>query len=159
ISIALILGLARPGAAKPINTSLDVQITSAPLPVTICGRAHLAYELHITNFARADVELKRIDVLGDRDETTLASFEDQNLAASLARVGSRPDQSDKRVIKPGMRVVFFAWLAPSANSLLPGVLRHRVSFQVLTPAGEQSDIVEAARFDVRREKPIVLSPP
>src|SRR5262249_32719717 len=159
IAIALLLSSSAPGTTTPTITSLDVQVPAAPLPVTIGGRVHLAYELHITNFARVDVELQRIDVLGGRNETPLASFQDQELAAGLARVGSRPDPSDKRLIKPGTRVLFFRCLPPPANSALPSVLRHRVTFQVLTPAAEQSSSVEGAPIGVGHEKPIVLSPP
>src|SRR5262245_41024071 len=58
----------------PPAASIDIAIPSAPTPVRIAGRMHLAYELHITNFRNVELALTRIEILGgDRTATPLAS--------------------------------------------------------------------------------------
>jgi murein DD-endopeptidase len=144
----------------PPSASLDVQVTAAPMPVRIGGRIHLAYELHITNFRAVDLALTRIDVLGDeRNRDPLASYQDTELRMALARAGARPDTSDKRVVGGGMRVVFFIWLALDEKTTVPSTVHHRISFNVLGPAGSETGVVESGRIDVRHDAPVVLDPP
>lgn len=144
----------------PPSASLDVQIPAAPTPIRIGGRMHLVYELHITNFRAVDLVLTRVEVLsGDRNHAQLASYEDKEFDSKLARAGTRRDVSDKRTIKPGMRDIFFVWLALDEAARVPAVLHHRISFRVMNPGGEEAGIVEGAQVNVRQDAPVVLSPP
>lgn len=145
----------------PPGASLDVHVPAAPAPVRIGGRAHLAYELHITNFRAVDIALARIEVSADpRTGGPLATYQDADLRGSLTRVGAaRTDASDKRVMNGGTRVVFFVWLALDDTSPVPSTLHHRISFTVLGPTGGESGAVESAQVDVRRDAPVVLDPP
>jgi murein DD-endopeptidase len=161
-AIAVVAGLARSAAqiVVPPAASLDLQVPVPPMPVRVGGRLHLAYELHITNFRTADLVLTGVDVVGEkRDAPPLASYRDDLLRSSLARVGARRDAPDAHVIPSGMRAVLFVWLALDEGSTPPGVIRHRVSFEVLAPSGRDAGQVEGGSVVVRREAPIALDPP
>jgi hypothetical protein len=159
----LVLGGSSRHAAQvrvPPSASLDVQITSAPVPVRIGGRVHLAYELHLTNFRTVDLALTSIAVLGGaRDSVPLASYRDDTLRAGLARAGSPRDGSDARVIHSGMRVVYFVWLALDESTAVPSTLHHRIAFDVLAATDREAGEVDSGRVDVRRDAPIVLDAP
>ena len=144
----------------PPTASLDVRVPAAPTPVKVAGRWHLAYELHITNYRTVEVALTHIDVIGgDRGAVLLASYEDRELASRLARVGTRPDSSDKRSIGAGMHVVVFVWLDLADAISVPDVIRHRISYRVVGPATEEIATIEAGIADVRHDSPVVLAAP
>ena len=144
----------------PPSASLDVHITSPPLPVRIGGRIHLAYELHLTSFRAVDLALTSITVLGgERDSVPLANYRDEALRAGLARAGSPRDGSDARVIHSGMRVVYFVWLALDESTAVPPTLHHRISFDVLAGTDREAGEVDSGRVDVRRDAPVVLDAP
>lgn len=160
VALLLVLASSHKNVAQvviPPSASLEVQIPSAPIPVVVGGQAHLAYELHITNFRAVDLALTRIDVLGDENAVPLASYRDTELAGGLARAGARPDPSDTRVVGVGQRVVFFVWLAQARTP--PSVLRHTISFDVLGPSGAEPGAVDGGEVTVRRDAPIVLDAP
>jgi murein DD-endopeptidase len=144
----------------PASASLDIQIPVAPTPVRTNGRMILAYELHITNFRAIDLALTRIEVFsGKQNPAPLASYQDAELSNSLGRPGVRPDLPDKRMIGGGMRAVFFVWLALDATSPVPAQLRHKVSFNLMQPSGNENAVVEGGQIKVRQEAPIVLTAP
>ena len=160
IAVLLVLAGSHKNTAQvviPPSASLDLQIPAAPMPVAVGGRMHLAYELHITNFRTIDLALTRIDVLGGENSVPLASYRGAELAGGLTRVGARPDQSDRRVVGGGQRVVFFVWLA--LDRAVPSGLRHRVSFDVVGPTGAEAGTVEGGQITVRRDGPVVLDAP
>ena len=144
----------------PPSASLDVQIASAPMPVRIGGRIHLAYELHLTNFRAVDLALTSIEVLGGtRDSVPLVTYRDDGLRAGLARAGSPRDGADARVIRSGLRVVCFVWLALDESHAVPSTLHHRISFDVLGATDREAGTVDSGRVDVRRDAPVVLDAP
>ena len=69
-------------ARAKLVQSVDVQVPLPPTPVRVAGKAHLAYELHITNFRPFDIGLTRVEVLSDDEETPLGSFRDSDLTSS-----------------------------------------------------------------------------
>lgn len=143
----------------PLVQSVDMQVPGAPTPVTIGGKKHLAYELHVTNFRTLDVALTRIEVLDADRGTTLGDFRDATLAARLGRPGIRGDLADKRVIAPGMRAVVNFWLALDAGVAVPAKLQHRIEFDLIRPTGREHGVVQGAPLAVRSESPVVLSAP
>lgn len=164
VALLLVIANGQPNEAQvvvPPTASLDVRVPAAPTPVTIAGKWHLAYELHITNYRTVEVTLTHIDVIGsDRGSALLASYEDQELASRLARVGTRPDRSDKRSIGAGMHVVVFVWMDLADAMSVPNVIRHRISYRVVAPAtGEEIATIEAGIADVRHDSPVVLAAP
>jgi murein DD-endopeptidase len=164
VALAVVIASGRRNDAQvvvPPFASLDVRVPAAPTPVRIAGKWHLAYELHITNYRTVDVSLTRIDAIGgDRGAPPLASYEDQELARRLARVGARPDSSDKRSIGAGMHLVVFVGLDLAEAIPVPSVIRHRVSYRVVGAAtGEEIATIEAGVADVRHDSPVVLAAP
>jgi len=69
-------------AQTPSAVPADLEIPSAPTPVSAGGRMHLVYELHITNFDRhaRQLTLKSLEVFGDKHEVApLARYEGREL--------------------------------------------------------------------------------
>lgn len=145
-------------ARTPIVQSLDLQVPVLPTPVTIGGKQHLAYELHVTNFRSIDVALTRIQILDAERGMLLAEFGDTALATILGRPGLR-DLADKRLVGPGLRAVANFWLPVGAESTLPSKLRHRIEFDFVRPEGRESGRVQDAAFAIRKESPVALSAP
>jgi murein DD-endopeptidase len=145
----------------PSAASLDVQVPAVPIPVKIAGQRHLAYEVHITNYRTVDVTLTKIDLIGgDRDGSLLASYEGDELVKGLARVGTRPDSSDKRTIGAGRRIVLFVWLDLANTTSVPDVIRHRISYRLTDmTAATDSATIEAGVTNVCHESPVVLAAP
>lgn len=132
---------------------LDVQAAAPPMIGRIDGRAHLVYELHLTNFRPAAVTLTRIDVL--HENALLQSSAGAELERSLARVGARLRPPDPQRLDGGQRAVFYAWFAVPHRDI-PTEIRHRVVFH--TDDGSERS-VDAARVRIARDRPIELGPP
>jgi len=132
---------------SPSDTPADVVVPAHPIPFRGAdGQSHLIYELHITNFSRGVLRLKRIEVLGDRGP--IALFEGRELLDILALVGI--DAYDTRAVGPGLRAVAFLNV-PLADDMAPANLRHRLIF-----AGATLDL---APVSLQASKPIVIGPP
>jgi len=69
---------------------------TAPRPVNAEGTRHLLYELHITNFGRADLTLERIEVWSAGGDTVLATYSGDSLTGVLWRPGMAV-LADKRI--------------------------------------------------------------
>jgi murein DD-endopeptidase len=142
---------------RPAAIPVDLSVPFAPRPVSAESQRHLLYELHVTNFGRADLTLERIDVLGDK-ANIVATYEGEALAGVLARPGT--NAPDVRIIGAGLRAVAFVDVVAPAASTVPDALRHRLTFRPVTPpAGSQQSIVEGGVATVVNEPPVVLGPP
>lgn len=139
--------------------SVDLQVPVAPIPVTIAGKRHLAYELRVTNFRPVEVALTRIEVLDAGRKTTLADLRDAQLANSLGRPGAPATLADKRVIGAGMQVVVYFWLSLDDGMATPARLQHRVGMDLLRPAGTEHVVIDGAALEVSQQKPAVLGAP
>ncbi|MGH8186034.1 MAG: M23 family metallopeptidase [Steroidobacteraceae bacterium] len=146
------------GRPRLVN-SIDVQIPVAPIPVRIAGKAHLAYELHITNFRTLDVALTRVEVLDGYRNDRLESFQDSELARWLGRPGIGATLANKRVIGAGMRAVVYFWLPLDGAKPTPTSVRHRIELDMAGSAGVTHEIIESAPLAVGNDGPVVLSPP
>lgn len=111
---------------------VDLNVSAAPVGVSAEGRRHLVYELHLTNFGRADLKLERIEVIDKRTGALLAAFADQDLRNILARPGAT-QVPDKAVIAGGMRAVVFLDVTSPDTSPPPGRLLHRLIFKPIAP--------------------------
>jgi hypothetical protein len=138
--------------------SLDVRVPAAPTPVRIGGRVHLVYELHITNFRAVDLTLTRVEVFdAEPNGRILVSYQNESLAGSLARAGTRSQAFDTRVIAGGGRAILFVWLALDDAAPQPSALRHRISF-TLAGSGE-SGLTDAGRVELSHDVPPALGAP
>lgn len=146
-------------ARAPIAQTLDATVRRSPESVTIGGRTHLVYELHLTSFLRTDVVLTRIQVLdGDRQAGTIADFRGGELAQVLGRPGVR-GAGDTRRIAPAARAVAYFWIELPPRSPQPRTLRHRVEMQVLGSTDTATVSFDVAESPSVREDAVVIGPP
>jgi murein DD-endopeptidase len=140
--------------------SVDVQVPWAPVPVTVAGRAHLVYELHITNFRPFEVELMRIAVHDpERQGVAFAEFADSKLATMIGTPGAASRPADPQVLRAGTRAVVYLWLPLEASARMPSKLQHRVELDLLRPMGRERVIVETRVSVLGSVRPVVLDPP
>jgi len=143
----------------PLVQSIDIQIPSAPTPVTIAGERHLAYELHLTNFRPYDVVLTHLEVIDAARSSRVAEFSDSQLAALLGRVGARVEGADRQIIPAGGRTVVYLWLPLKADVAMPARLQHKIELDLMRPAGRLHTTVSDNGCAVRSEQAIALSAP
>lgn len=162
IAAALLLQLSSSFARAQAHSAVpvDLEIPIAPQTVKADGKIHLVYELHITNFdsPSRDLTLTRLEVLGDSpDSAPLARFAGEELAKQMSRPGAPKSLTEKRRIGGGMRAVVYLWITVDSAAAVPRALRHRLAFDIEKVKGERT--VEGAVVEVRREDPMVISPP
>src|SRR5262249_35816899 len=139
---------------RPISVPLDVSVPAPPTAFKAGGKTHLVYELHATNFSRADCALSRLEVIGAGDRP-LARYEGNELATSMARPGAPPDV-EKQKIGAGLRAIVYVWLTLEAGAEIPNALQHRLGVKVGDFPEEL--ILDCARTAVA-QKSLVISPP
>ena len=135
---AILLGLVFPLEALSQTHSgfpVDIVPGPAPQPVVADGRAHLLYELHLTNWVFLPIELRRLEVWGD-DESPLVSYEGSDLedrvipVEQLSRASSPAEAKGSRTIGEGHAVMIFVDLVLNAKASTPHELRHKFFFSV-----------------------------
>lgn len=163
IGILFFLALAShsPVRAQFLAVFAQVEVPNAPTPVKADGKVYLLYELHVTNFRAASLELMRVEVISDDGKAKpIATYQDTELNGMLHRPGAPADLADKRNIGGGLRAVIFLHLVFNNEADVPKALRHRVVFKPNeTMLKEGGGIVEGARVSVRQSKPLVISSP
>lgn len=145
------------GPRAPLVQSVDVQIPAAPLPVTLSGKRHLAYELHVTNFRPFDVELLRVDIMGTGNP--IATFAGSQLAERLIRVGAQVEGAERQRVLAGGRTVLYLWLPLEPGTATPARLEHSIELDLLRPSGRERTVVSNVECVVRNEQPVVLDMP
>ena len=88
--IVFIAALAVHSRAQVSESALPIEVTVpvAPIPVRGAGASHVFYELHLTNFRTAPLELTRLEVhAGAGGETPLASYTGEEISSRLRRPG------------------------------------------------------------------------
>jgi hypothetical protein len=143
----------------PLVQSIDIQIPSAPMPVTIAGKRHLAYELHVTNFRPFDVVLNRLEILDAGRGSRVAEFGDSQLAAKLGRVGARVQGAEPQTVPAGGRTIVYLWLPLEDGVATPAKLQHSIELDLMRPSGRERTVVTDIGCTVRSEQPIVLNAP
>ncbi|HEX8145538.1 MAG TPA: M23 family metallopeptidase [Pyrinomonadaceae bacterium] len=139
----------------------QLEVPNAPIPVKADGKIYLLYELHVTNFRAAKLELARVEVFGgDGNAQPIASYQDTELIKRLHRPGAPTDLADKRLIGGGLRAVVFLHLIFNREADVPRTLRHRLLFKPneATPK-EAESMVDGARVVVGQSKPLVIGSP
>jgi murein DD-endopeptidase MepM/ murein hydrolase activator NlpD len=162
----------------PIDLPIEMDVPIAPTPVKADGKTHLAYELHLTNFAPTELTLTRVEALA-ADGKALGSYEGTELTSRLARPGLPPGNQEKQRLGGGMRAILYIWLTVDGAPAVPASLRHRVTASLTPPAptrpaaastgGEAPKTEpkpepieikgEGAEIRVQNEQPLVISPP
>lgn len=136
--------------------SFDLHIPVAPMARDMDGGQELTYELHLSNFARRDLQPRRVDVLDAADGRVLASYEGQALEQRLDRSGLQWRADAHKAIASGRRGVVFIELALSGAP--PQALRHRIGYSDTT-AGAVVQYVEGGHAPVVAGRTPTLAPP
>jgi murein DD-endopeptidase len=162
--VAVLITLAAPFyfAQQPESSvPIEIVVPTMPIPVRGAGATHLFYELHLTNFRNAPLELTRVDVLaGDDSSPVLASYSGQEITSRLLRPGTPRDLNDKQVIAGGMRAIVMLQLTIEGNRPVPSQLRHRLTFSVQTPgAPPVEQTMDLPRVTVGSQQSLVIDPP
>lgn len=161
--LALLLNVFNPSfvlAQKLSAVPVELEVPMAPTPVKADGKVHLIYELHITNFRARNLEVIRVEVLGDANALPLASYKDEELTSRIASPGAPPDLPDKRIIGGGTRAVVFLQITLDNEANVPRALRHRLFFKPDEPdANGEERVVDGAPVVIHRSRPLVISPP
>jgi murein DD-endopeptidase len=154
--LMLMAGAAIAGAEPMPAMPLELSVPSSPSSVRADGKAHLVYELHMTNFdpRGRDLKLVRVEVAPGAGAKPLLTLEGEALAGVLLQPGRR-DAPDKAVLGGGIRGVAFLWVDLDEGAPVPSELVHRVTIQGET--GEKT--LEGGRTPVRAGSALVLGPP
>jgi hypothetical protein len=135
-------------SGDPFGLSVEMKVPVPPTPFRGDGRTHLAYELHITNFADGELLIRKLEILAG--DSAIASFEGTQLNSMLQRPGA-PNVIDKRAVGAGQRAIAYLWLSAGGDLRMPPSLRHRIT--------GRTESVEGGLVPISQTPPIVLGPP
>lgn len=142
-------------APRPIDAPLDVLVPVPPTAFYADGKTHLVYEMHATNFGRADCILTRVEVVSP-DRTVLATYSGEELTRVVIRPGLAPKDPEPLRIGAGLRGVVFAWVTIDAGKEIPSRLEHRLGWKLPDDAADTS--LDCATTAIAQQA-IVIQPP
>lgn len=141
----------------PARQSFELQIPQQPAVVPVGRERQLAYELHLTNFARSALTLTGVEVVDDRTGAVLGRLHGPSLEGALYVQGAAAGASSARNIEAGRRaIVYFNMLIAGRT---PAALRHRVTFEAPEVAGPASAVTTGGRAAVDARPLPILGPP
>ena len=142
--------------AQEKMTPLLMAVQDAPVPfMGSDGRVHLVYELWVTNFSSADIEVKKVDVLGDGE--VLQTLDAEEIAGRLQPVGSRQPVSS--LVKSGQAMLYID-VVLREGARIPHELTHRIALHVgAAPKGMQEMTEEGGMATVDRQPVATIGPP
>lgn len=158
--------LAHQGLAQS-HSGFPVDVVAGPTPQAVMadGRAHLLYELHLTNVAPIPIEVVALDVYGDEGTVPVASYRGEALGKALVPaenllVSLEPtDRGDKRgQIGEGRGAVIFVDLMLDAGARVPTELRHRFTFDIKGNAALDRTINGPVVAVVQEPTPVLHAP-
>jgi murein DD-endopeptidase len=155
IAVLLVVTPQREAQAQESFFPVTVDVPTAPTPVKADGQVELLYELHVTNFSPATLELTRVEVFGDDGATLLASYEGTELASRLYHPNSA-EMPDAPLIGSGLSAVVFLQLILETEGAVPSALHHRLVFR---NESQEKIIVGGGAVSVEQRAPLVISPP
>ena len=129
-----------------LDAPIDVVVPKLPTPFRAEGRTHLVYELHLTNFSHAPVELTRVDVLAG--VRSLATFDRAALGGMIPHTG--PTTS---TIAAGQHVVVYMWV--SFDGAAPAKIDHRIAVTM----GTDERTIAAPTIAIANVPPRVIAAP
>lgn len=137
----------------PLHQSFDLRVPWTPEPVVVDGKTSLVYELYVTNYAQAPLQLQRLTVL-DQQNSILTELDAEQLDNALGRT-DRPVAHDITPLPPGVTAVAYLSVPLAGGAATPH-LRHRIQY---TTASGQTFSVEGGTFAPNARKPLQLGPP
>jgi murein DD-endopeptidase len=143
----------------PAAIPVDLRVTFAPHPVVAEGKRHIVYELHLSNYGRTDLAVRRLEVLDAASGAVLSAYEGEELLGIISRPGT-PGLADRRTIGPGLQAVAFVDVIGAASSPAPRSILNRVTFDAIVPPnGPLQSIVVGPVVSVDPTTPVALGPP
>ncbi|WP_202624138.1 M15 family metallopeptidase [Steroidobacter agaridevorans] len=92
-------------ASKPFSVPMNVNVPIAPTTFSAGGKAHLAYELHITNLGQWELQLLSLEVVDAEDASRVfAAFSQADLERMMRQA------SEKTMLGPQQAGVVFVWV-------------------------------------------------
>jgi hypothetical protein len=163
-SLLLAAGVPQESYARERGPRVEVLCPFPPLPVRVGQDQVLAYELHITNFDTAPLQLTRVEVFGsEQGGQALTLIADDALKGAMLQVGTESASAggaeDARIIAAGARAVLYSWIALPADRATPVILRHRMSFARDNGKESVPSTLEGLEVPVKHGVVPVLSPP
>lgn len=142
--------------ASETMTPLLLAVHDAPVPfMGSDGRTHLVYELWMTNFSSADIDVQKVEVLGDG--APLQSLDTAAVAQLLQPVGLR--ESAGKLAKSTNALLFLNVTLPPGVEI-PRQLSHRVTINAsAAPPGQQLMSEDGGATTVDRQPVITIGPP
>jgi murein DD-endopeptidase MepM/ murein hydrolase activator NlpD len=150
----LLLAAVPPSAAQFRLIGLDIRVPKAPVAVPSAGRAHLVYELRVSNLGRQGYAMQRVEV--SAGGTQLATYEGDSLRRIALAVG---ETRDGRIVGAGRQTLVYLHVAVPAGAV-PDSLSHR--FMLTHPDsldGPARDTLSGFTLAVDRSVPPVLHAP
>lgn len=145
-----------PPTTKPFTAPLDIIVPQTPTAFAAGGRAHLVYELHVTNFTRWDSAISKIEVMSGDSDTSLATLAGASLEDAMLRPG-QPDAKPHAKIAGGTSAVVFMWVDIPNLREMPGSLHHRVTMTYA--AYPEAITVDTPAVNINRKPVLVIGPP
>jgi murein DD-endopeptidase len=143
-------------AQQPDLTEVLLDIPVTPIPVKANNKAHLLYELHVTNVGKDELELTRLGVFADQiSNAPVVSYDSERLDKWLRRPGLAGDLPNMRLIGGGYRAVVFLNVVVDLNAI-PNSLRHKL---FIKEKNGREVSVESESVAVRREPVVTLGAP
>lgn len=155
ILLALALLPATLTAQTQLPPFLELRVPKPPTIAVAEGKAFLAYEMHVTNFAGATTTLKRVEVLsGGKVIFTLA---DSALTRALSRPGMQLPAADRGKLPGGARAVVWFWV-PVDRGSAPSAVVNRVTMESGTGDSVTSQQLAGAPVAVAKPAPDIGPP-
>ncbi|WP_175597231.1 M23 family metallopeptidase [Peristeroidobacter soli] len=106
---------------KPFTVAMDVNVPLAPTAFSAGGKAHLAYELHVTNMGQWDLSLSSLEVIdADDGSRVLARFSQADLEGMMPRKAN-----EKTLLEAQQAGVIFVWVTFDRLQDAPARLSNR----------------------------------
>jgi murein DD-endopeptidase len=147
------VGLAQ---SSSLHQSFDLRVPWPPMPVVVDGKKLLVYELHITNFASADLALRRIEVF-DSSGAMLGDFRDTALTGIIGRFDHNGTATDPLQIPSGVRAIAYLSVPIDIRGATSITASHRVEYEA--PGTSNRAAVEGGAFTANMERISSIGPP
>jgi len=146
------------GERPKIYNSFALRPTPGQIaPANHNGSWELVYELHIVNCSKADLTLRRLEVLEVKSGRLRETLDGVALANAIGRMDRQANDAVTR-IPPGVEVIAYMtveWPKPTAPSI---ALKHRLTYSTDSDL-PSNRTVEGGDFLVGNDAPVVLGPP
>ena len=145
-----------PGQAVESMTPLLLAVQDAPVPFTGSdGRAHLVYELWLTNFTSGEVSVEKLEVLGDGG--VLQTLDAGAISGRLQPAGLREPAG---TMARSTQALLFLHVTLEPGAAVPKQLSHRVTLRAsAAPPGQEQLTEEGGTVGVDRRNVAVIGPP